>query len=94
MKRALIAAAAVALMTVPAMAQMSSGNSMSSNSMSSSNSMTCQQMMDKANGSMGSMTDQTKKDAMMKEMGMAKTDMAAGKESSCKMHMKKAMGMM
>jgi hypothetical protein len=31
---------------------------------------------------------------MMKEMDMAKADMAANKDRSCKTHMKKVMGMM
>ena len=62
--------------------------------MSSSSNMTCQQMMDQANTSMSSMTDQTKKDAAMKEMDMAKTAMAAKHEKTCQSHMQKAMNVM
>ena len=51
-------------------------------------------MMDQANTSMSSMTDQTKKDAAMKEMDMAKTAMAAKHEKTCQSHMQKAMNVM
>jgi hypothetical protein len=82
------AAAAAALFAVtPAFAQMASDNM-------KMDSMSCQQMMDKGNSSMGSMADGSKKTMMMKQMDMAKTSMAAGKEDDCKMHMKKAMGTM
>jgi hypothetical protein len=86
-------AAAAFLAAAPAVAQSSMGsdNSMGSSSMSS---MTCQQMMDKANSSMGSMTDDSKKQMAMGEMDKAKASMAAHHESNCKMHMNKVMGMM
>jgi hypothetical protein len=82
---------ATLIVAAPAFAQMAPSGSMASPSMGSMN---CQDMMNKANSSMGSMSDDSKKPMMMKEMGMAKTDMAANKEESCKMHMKKVMGMM
>jgi hypothetical protein len=87
-------AAAAFLAAAPAVAQSSMGsdNSMGSSSMGSS--MTCQQMMDKANSSMGSMTDDSKKQMAMGEMDKAKASMAAHHESNCKMHMNKVMGMM
>jgi len=72
--------------------QPTTGGGMSS-SMSSSN-MTCQQMMDQANSQMSSVTDQTKKDAAMKHMDMAKTAMAHKHESSCKTHVQQAMDAM
>lgn len=80
-------AAAAVLAAVPAFAQMESDKM-------AMDSMTCQQMMDKGNTSMGTMADGNKKTMMMGEMDMAKKSMAAKKEADCKMHMKKAMGMM
>ncbi len=68
---------------------MSSG-SMSNSSMSSDSSMTCQAMMDKANG-MGQPADANKKAMAMKQMDMAKVSMAKGDEMGCKSHMKMAM---
>ena len=44
--------------------------------------------------SMMKMTDETKKAAAMKEMGMAKEMMAKKDEKGCMMQMDKAMGMM
>ena len=90
MSRFLMTTVAFAAIVVaaPAFAQMSSGGGMSS-----SGSMSCQDMMTKANSQMGSMDD-SKKSMAMKQMNMAKADMAQNKENSCKMHMKKVMGMM
>ena len=50
--------------------------------------------MTDANNSMMKMSDPAKKEAMMKEMGMAKEMMAKKDMPGCKMHMDKAMGMM
>jgi len=47
-----------------------------------------------ANNSVMKMSDTTKKDAAMKEMGMAKEMMGKKDMAGCKMHMGKAMGMM
>ena len=66
-----------------------SGGSMSSGSMSNNSSMTCQAMMDKANG-MSQPMDLTKKAEAAKQMDMAKAAMAKGDEMSCKSHMKMA----
>jgi hypothetical protein len=95
MKNVLITtiAAATFAMALPAFAQMA-GGAMKSDNMGSMDSMSCQQMMDKGNTSMGTMADGSHKTMMMKEMGMAKTAMASSDEATCKMHMKKAMGSM
>lgn len=69
-----------------------SNSSMSNSSMSSS--MSCQDMMDKARPMMDSMTDPSKKAMAMKEMKSAKMAMDKGHMTTCKSHMKKAMGMM
>jgi hypothetical protein len=95
MKLATLTALATAmLLAVSAQAQTgSSSNSMSNgsmSSMSSDSSMTCQAMMDKANG-MSQPTDANKKAMAMKQMDMAKAAMAKGNEASCKSHMKMAM---
>ena len=50
--------------------------------------------MSNANSSMMKMTDKTKQDMAMKEMGMAKDAMGKKDMAGCKMHMDKAMGMM
>jgi hypothetical protein len=90
MSRILITAIAAATIIVasPALAQMSNG--MKGGDMPA----TCQGMMDKASPMMDSMSDGNKKMMAMKQMDMAKTSMAAGKEKTCMMHMHKAMGMM
>jgi hypothetical protein len=88
-----LATAAVLSFSVPALAQMGSsmsGGSMSSSSMSRDSSMTCQAMMDKANG-MSQPTDLSKKAEATRQMDMAKAAMAKGNEASCKSHMKMAM---
>jgi hypothetical protein len=59
--------------------------------MSSDSTMSCQAMMDKANG-MSQPSDANKKAMAMKEMDMAKSAMTKGQEKTCQMHMKKAMG--
>jgi len=86
-----LATAAVLSLSVPAMAQMG-GGSMSGGSMSSgsnNSSMTCQAMMDKANG-MGQPMDLAKKAEAAKQTDMAKAAMAKGDETSCKSHMRVA----
>ena len=50
--------------------------------------------MTHANSSMMKMPDASKKEAAMKEMGMAKEMMGKKDMAGCKMHMGKAMGMM
>jgi hypothetical protein len=98
MKLATLTALATAmLLAVSAQAQtgsssnsMSNGSMSSMSSMSSDSSMTCQAMMDKANG-MSQPTDANKKAMAMKQMDMAKAAMAKGNEASCKSHMKMAM---
>jgi hypothetical protein len=93
----LTALATAMLLAVSAQAQtgsssnsMSNGSMSSMSSMSSDSSMTCQAMMDKANG-MSQPTDANKKAMAMKQMDMAKAAMAKGNEASCKSHMKMAM---
>ncbi len=88
-----IAAAMLMAVSMPAMAQMgSSSGSMSNGSMSgdSAKPMTCQGMMDKANG-MSQPMDESKKAMAMKQMDMAKAAMAKGDEKTCMSHMKMAM---
>jgi hypothetical protein len=95
-----LAAAMALTLSMPAMAQMGSSSSsssssmsngsMSNSSMSSDSSMTCQAMMDKANG-MSQPSDANKKAMAMKQMDMAKAAMAKGDEMGCKSHMKMAM---
>jgi len=90
MKRILITAiAATAILTAaPALAQ--AAGAMTSDKMAM-DAMTCEQMMEKGHTSMDAMADGSKKTMMMKHMDMAMTSMTSGKESDCKMHMKKAM---
>ncbi|MBS0273823.1 MAG: hypothetical protein JSR55_05350 [Proteobacteria bacterium] len=68
------------------------GSSAMSNHMSgaANTNMTCQAMMTKANA-MTQPTDLTKKSAAQKDMSEAKSAMAAGNESACKMHVQAAM---
>ncbi len=89
MSRILVTAltAAAILTAIPAFAQMNS-------KMSGDMPTTCQGMMDKEMPMMNSMADGNKKMMAMKEMDMAKTAMASGKEKTCMTHMKKSMGMM
>lgn len=97
MLRIPLAAGVLALcVAVPAFAQGTmSGPSSQTSSMKASDtsSMTCDQMMKKANaiyggGSAGQMS------MMQKEMGMAKEAKEANDESGCKMHAQKAMDVM
>ena len=91
-----LATAMLMAVSMSAQAQMGSSSNamsngaMSNSSMSSDASMTCQAMMDKANG-MSQPTDANKKAMAMKQMDMAKAAMAKGDEASCKSHMKMAM---
>jgi hypothetical protein len=85
---AAIAAFSLIALSAPAFAQMDNG--MKADNMPD----TCQGMMDKASPMMDSMSDGNKKMMAMKQMDMAKTSMAAGREKTCMMHMHKAMNMM
>jgi hypothetical protein len=88
MTRLFVAAAAMVMLSVPAMAQMSSGTADSD-----MNSMKCSAMIDKANSSMTSMTDDAKKGAMIDELKMARASMMAHDEPTCREHAKKALQM-
>jgi hypothetical protein len=66
------------------------GNANSMSTTGGGNSMTCQQMMDKAN-TMTPPTDLTKKSAVTTDMNTAKAAQAAGNESACKSHLQAAM---
>lgn len=83
---AAITAASLIALSAPVFAQ---GSAMSGGM--KSDSMSCQAMMDKASPMMDSMASGDKKTMAMKQMDMAKTDMAAGKEKSCMNHMNMAM---
>jgi hypothetical protein len=86
-----LATAMLLAVSVSAQAQM--GSSMSSGSMSSTSSnssMTCQAMMDKANG-MTQPSNLTKRADAKTQMDMAKAAMAKGDEPGCKSHMRLAL---
>jgi len=90
MKRILITAIAATTIITAAPAFAQTAGAMKSHKMAM-DAMTCEQMMVKGHTSMDAMADGSKKTMMMKHMDMAKMSMTSGKESDCKMHMKKAM---
>ena len=81
------ATAAILFAAVPASAQT---GAMGSDSMSSTPAMSCADMMTKAQ-TMRTPEDTTKALDAQKEMKMAETAQASKDETTCKMHMKKAM---
>src|ERR1700749_1221866 len=87
-----IATAMLMAVSLPAAAQMGSSSMSNGSSISrdAPKPMTCQAMMDKANG-MAQPSDESKKAMAMKQMDMAKAAMAKGDEKSCMSHMKMAM---